>query len=65
MDQTQVFLNSRQVRERYGQASEMWIWRRQTEPNSTFPTPIIISARKFWKLADLIAWERSLEEHAA
>jgi predicted DNA-binding transcriptional regulator AlpA len=65
MDQTQVFLNSRQVRERYGNASEMFIWRRQTEPNSTFPKPLIISSRKFWRLADLLAWEHSLETEDA
>jgi predicted DNA-binding transcriptional regulator AlpA len=50
------FLNSRQVRRRYGDSSDMWLWRRLND-QSGFPPPINISGRRFWKLNDLVAWE--------
>jgi predicted DNA-binding transcriptional regulator AlpA len=53
------FLNSRQVRHRYGGASEMWLWRRLND-DSGFPKPIEICARRFWRLSALVAWENSL-----
>jgi predicted DNA-binding transcriptional regulator AlpA len=52
------YLTARQVRRRYGDASDMWIWRRLND-GSGFPKPLEISGRRFWKLSDLIAWERS------
>ena len=52
------FLTTRQVRARYGDASEMWIWRR-LQDTSGFPKPMEICGRRFWKLSDLIVWERS------
>ncbi len=55
-----VFLNSKQVRHRYGNVSAMWIFRRERDPNSGFPRPIVINRRKFWRLRDLAAWERRL-----
>jgi predicted DNA-binding transcriptional regulator AlpA len=51
------FLNSRQVRQRYGDASDMWLWRRLND-DSGFPRPLDICGRRFWRLADLVAWER-------
>jgi predicted DNA-binding transcriptional regulator AlpA len=39
MAQSEVFLSSRQVRKRYGNASDMWLWRRENEEGSTFPKP--------------------------
>ena len=52
---TDTFLNSRQVRERYGHASEMWLWRR--ERDGDFPRPLRIRGRRFWRLSELIAYE--------
>jgi predicted DNA-binding transcriptional regulator AlpA len=51
------YLSARQVRRRYGDASEMWIWRRLND-GSRFPQPTVIAGRRFWKLSELIAWER-------
>jgi hypothetical protein len=65
MDQSEVFLTSRQVRERYGNVSAMWIWRRLNEPDSNFPKPTVIASRRFWRECELIAWERSLGREAA
>ena len=58
------FLNSRQVRRRYGDSSEMWLWRRLND-QSGFPRPIDISGRRFWNLHDLIAWEQGHRAVAA
>jgi predicted DNA-binding transcriptional regulator AlpA len=58
MQERDCFLTSRQVRERYGNASDMWLWRRLDEDKG-FPKPIRIKNRRFWRLADLRAWERS------
>ena len=55
-----IFLNSKQVRQRYGGVSAMWIFRREHDPNSGFPTPLLINRRKFWRLSDLTDWERRL-----
>jgi hypothetical protein len=51
------FLSSSQVRHRYGDRSDMWLYRRSKD-KSGFPQPIIINKRRFWKLSDLVAWER-------
>jgi hypothetical protein len=55
-----TFLNSRQVRERYGRTSDMWLWRRIHGEGSAFPKPIVIARRRYWRLNELIAYERSL-----
>jgi hypothetical protein len=52
-----VFRTSADVRRRYG-VSDMWIHRRLTD-RSGFPQPLVINRRRFWKLADLVAWERT------
>ncbi|MFZ0710660.1 MAG: hypothetical protein WAM53_11510 [Terrimicrobiaceae bacterium] len=54
------FLNARQTRLRYGDASDMWLWRRQHD-GSGFPLPTIINKRRFWRLSELMAWEKTLK----
>jgi predicted DNA-binding transcriptional regulator AlpA len=56
-EEADCFLNSKQVRARYGDASDMWIWRRLKD-KSGFPQPIDICGRRFWKLSELTTWER-------
>jgi hypothetical protein len=65
MDQSEVFLTSRQVKRRFGDVSAMWIWRRLHEPDSNFPVPILIAGRRYWRERDLLAWEKSLSTEAA
>jgi predicted DNA-binding transcriptional regulator AlpA len=36
----------------------MWLWRRLKD-GSGFPKPLEICGRRFWKLSDLVAWERA------
>jgi len=43
------------VRELCGGVSDMWIWRRM-DGDSTFPRPIYIARRRFWRESDLIEW---------
>ena len=50
------YLDAQQVRLRYGGRSEMWLWR-MSEKEPTFPKPIKVGARNFWRLAELSAWE--------
>ena len=53
------YLNSKQVRARYGEVSDMWLWRRQND-ESGFPKPTEIYGRRFWKVSELVAWERKI-----
>ena len=53
----ETFLTTAKVRERYG-VSAMWIVRRLTD-KSGFPRPTYLGRLRFWKLADLEAWERA------
>jgi predicted DNA-binding transcriptional regulator AlpA len=52
------YLSAKQVRARYADASDMWLWRRLND-DSDFPKPLEICGRRFWKLSGLIAWERT------
>ena len=56
-DEHERLLNAGQVRRRYGNASDMWLWRRLHD-SSGFPQPIVICGRRFWKLCALVEWER-------
>jgi len=53
-----VFLKANQLRERYGGVSFMWIVR-TLERDPTFPRPYKFGRLRFFKLSELIAWERS------
>jgi hypothetical protein len=57
MDTDDTLIRAADVRKRYGGVSHMWIERRLADdPN--FPKPLYISKRRFWRLGDLVAWER-------
>jgi predicted DNA-binding transcriptional regulator AlpA len=57
-DEKPTYVPTRQVRRRYGDRSEMWIERRLRD-NSGFPQPVKLGARRYWRLAELEAWERA------
>jgi len=48
-----VYLTSKKVRARYGNITDMTLWRWLRDPILGFPQPIIIARRRFWKLDDL------------
>jgi predicted DNA-binding transcriptional regulator AlpA len=53
-----VFLTSRQLRQRYGGVSYMWIERRLAD-DPEFPKPVYLGARRFWPLTAVELWERT------
>lgn len=57
--QSEHFLTARQVRERYGNCSAMWLFRREHD-GSGFPQCVVVANRKMWRLSELEIWERSL-----
>jgi hypothetical protein len=59
MQEQEFFLTARQVRERYGKCSAMWLHRNEHRPGSTFPKPLRVNGRRLYRLADLRAWEES------
>ena len=52
-----IYLTARQVRERYGNCSDMCIWRWLNDTAMNFPKPLVINSRRLWKIADLEAFE--------
>lgn len=54
----EIFLTAAQTRSRYGNASDMWLWRRLHD-HSGFPKPMTVNRRRLWKLSELEAWERA------
>jgi hypothetical protein len=59
---TDCFLTARQTRTRYGGVSDMWLHRRLHDA-SGFPQPVVICGRRFWRLSDLVGWERKAAEN--
>ena len=55
--QDTIYLSAKQTKIRYGSCSDMWLWRRRID-DSGFPEPHYFSGRRFWKLSDLMDWER-------
>jgi hypothetical protein len=53
------YLNSRAVRRRYGDVSDMSLYRWLHTEKLNFPRPTIINKRRYWRVADLEAWERA------
>jgi predicted DNA-binding transcriptional regulator AlpA len=56
---TEHFLTAKQVRQRYGKASAMWLYRREHD-GSNFPKCVVIAGRKMWRVSELETWERGL-----
>jgi hypothetical protein len=63
-DDDDRLVTAAQVKRRYGNASDMWLWRRLHD-ESGFPQPLFICGRRFWRLAALIAWEHARAMGAA
>jgi hypothetical protein len=59
----EVYLTAPQVRQRYGNKSDMWLWRMlRDEPN--FPRPTIIRRQRYFRLRDLVAYETACRKEA-
>jgi predicted DNA-binding transcriptional regulator AlpA len=59
-----TYLPAAQVRARYG-VSDVSIWRWLRNEALGFPTPIRIGKRRYWRRAELEAWEASRDAAAA
>jgi predicted DNA-binding transcriptional regulator AlpA len=53
-----VYINARQLRDRYGGVSHMWV-ERKLAGDPEFPKPTYFGARRYWPLSDIEAWERA------
>jgi predicted DNA-binding transcriptional regulator AlpA len=58
IDSAEQFLPARHVWQRYS-ISDMTLWRWLRNPELGFPQPIKIGRHRYWRLADLVSWERS------
>jgi predicted DNA-binding transcriptional regulator AlpA len=56
-NKSEIYLKTKQVRQRYGSVSEMWIERRMKD--DAFPRPVFFGSLRFWRESDLLAWERA------
>lgn len=54
-----IRLTGPQICERFGDISDMTLWRWLGNPALAFPKPLVINRRRYWRLADIEAWERS------
>ena len=52
-----VHLSAPQVRKRYGDRSQMWLWRLLRNEKLGFPKPLVINNRRYWQLSKLKSWE--------
>lgn len=57
MNANEVMLTAKQVRTRYGNVSDMALWRWLRDERLAFPQPMVINSRRYWKLSDLAQWE--------
>lgn len=54
---TRIFLRTKQIKVRFGNASDMWVARRMRDDG--FPKPYYLTAaERFWALDEIEAWER-------
>ena len=65
MSEHEILLKAGDVRSRYGNISDMSLWRWIRDPKLGFPAPIVINRRRYWKESELAAWERARAGKAA
>lgn len=51
------YLPARQVWERYG-VSSMTVYRWLNDAEMAFPSPVYFGRYRYWRVADLVTWER-------
>ena len=57
-EEKEIFLRAKDVRTRYGGVSDMWLYRKLADERSGFPKPVFFGRFRYWRLSELIAWER-------
>jgi hypothetical protein len=59
-----TLMTAKQLRERYGNRSKMWLGRR-IESDPTFPRPVYIGRYRFFKVEEVEAYDASLSGQRA
>jgi predicted DNA-binding transcriptional regulator AlpA len=59
------FLTATQVRQRFGGISDMTLWRWMRDERVSFPQPLVINRRRYFRAADLEAFQKRQAAHAA
>lgn len=59
MDSGKQYIVRRKLRSRFGDISEMTLWRWEHDKRLAFPRAVTINGRKYYDLAEIEAWERS------
>jgi hypothetical protein len=57
MDKDEVFLPAAQVKRRYGDITDMTLWRWLHDKALGFPQPAEIAGRRYWRLSELQRFE--------
>ena len=52
------FITARQTCQRYGGMTDMTLWRWINDPAMGFPRPYYFGRIRFWKMAELLDWEK-------
>ena len=63
-DKNSPYLSACLVWQRYS-VSDMTLWRWLHDDKLDFPKPIYIGRNRYWRVGDLIEWERSLAAKVA
>lgn len=58
------FLPARHVLDRY-RISQMTLWRWVADDSMGFPKPVYLGRYRYWRIADIEAWEASQETRGA
>ena len=53
---TQKLISAAAVRDALGGVSDMTLWRWLDDPAMTFPRPVYIGRRRFWRETDIEQW---------
>ena len=56
---TAGYIIAAKLRARFGNISDMTLWRWLHDPALNFPQPIWINGRRYWRESEILAWEQS------
>ena len=52
----ETYITGKQLRDRFGGRSDMWLWRLVNDSQADFPKPIVIRRNRYWALSEVEAW---------
>ena len=58
LSSSKQYIIRRKLRARFGDISEMTLWRWEHDEKLAFPKALTINGRKYYDLAEIEAWER-------